>query len=227
MAASPLGEAETEETEMTEAAKAGHNSGLDPAQERAFIREFGAVKEAEAEMAEQKGVLSGIYKRLENAGFTKEDVKWAKELQKKNVAEVLATMKRRIAIATIMGHAVGRQMEMFDKDRTPLEDAAYLEGLGAGRLRKANSNPYGMETAAGQNWQKGFNEGHAEMNAALAEAMSDNLIKAGDETSEDEEDIDSEEAETEEAEDPEDGDGDDWEAAAHESDPKPSAAPLH
>lgn len=210
---------------MTDTPKAGHNSGLDPAQERAFIREFTAIQEAETEMAESKGVLSGIYKRLENAGFSKDDVKWAKELQKKNVAEVLATMKRRIAIATIMGHAVGRQMEMFDKDRTPLEDAAYLEGLGAGRLRKANSNPYGMETAAGQNWQKGFNEGHAEMNAALAEAMSDNLIKAGDEESEDQEDVDTEEAETEEAEGAEEDDDDDWDAAAPE--PAKAAAPLH
>lgn len=217
---------------MTDTPKAGHNSGLDPAQERAFIREFTAIQEAESDMAESKGVLSGIYKRLENAGFTKEDVKWAKELQKKNVGEVVATMKRRLAIATIMGHAIGRQMEMFEKDRTPLEDAAYLEGLGAGRMRKTNANPYGMETVAGQSWQRGFNEGTAEANAALAEAMNENLIKAGDETSEDEEDIDSEEAETEEAEDSsDDGDGDDsdddWEAAAPEPDAKSSPAPLH
>jgi hypothetical protein len=184
---------------MTDTPKAGHNSGLDPAQERAFIREFMAIQEAEAEMAESKGVLSGIYKRLENAGFSKDDVKWAKELQKKNVAEVLATMKRRIAIATIMGHAIGRQMEMFDKDRTPLEDAAYLEGLGVGRLRKPMTNPYGMETVAGQAFQRGVNEGTAEANAALAEAMSENLIKAGDEDPEDQEDVDTEEAETEEA----------------------------
>ena len=203
---------------MTDTPKAGHNSGLDPAQERAFIREFTAIQDAESEMAESKGVLSGIYKRLENAGFTKDDVKWAKELQKKNVGEVLDTMKRRIAIATIMGHAVGRQMEMFDKDRTPLEDAAYLEGLGAGRLRKANVNPYGMETAAGQNWQRGFGEGNAEANAALAEALNDNLIKAGDEEPEDSH---SEEVEAEEAEGSEEDD--DWNAAA----PAAQASPLH
>lgn len=215
---------------MTEAAKAGHNSGLDPAQERVFIREFGAIKEAEAEMAEQKGVLSGVYKRLENAGFTKDDVKWAKDLEKKNVSEVVATMRRRIAIATIMGHAVGRQMDIFEKDRTPLEDAAYLEGLGAGRMRKANANPYGMETAAGQNWQKGFNEGTAEANQALAEALNDNIIKAGHESSEDGEGGDAAEAEVEEAEGAEeDGDGndndDDWEAAAPDANATP--APLH
>lgn len=194
---------------MTEAAKVGHNSGLDPAQERAFIREFHAMKEAESEMAEQKGVLSGIYKRLENAGFTKDDVKWAKDLEKKNVSEVVATMKRRIAIATVMGHAIGRQMEMFDKDRTPIEDAAYLEGLGAGRLRKANANPYGMETVAGQSWQQGFNEGNSEANAALAEAMSENIIKAGDGDGDAEDDpvIADDDVEQEDA---------DWDAAAPE-----------
>jgi len=199
---------------MTETAKAGHNSGLDPAQERAFIREFTAIHDAESEMAEQKGVLSGIYKRLENAGFTKDDVKWAKELQKKNVSEVVATMKRRIAIATIMGHAIGRQMEMFDKDRTPIEDAAYLEGLGAGRMRKANANPYGMETVAGQSWQKGFNEGNVEANAALAEAMNDNIIKAGDDTADGEEPVIGHDADA----DVEPSDADEWDAAAPKAD---------
>lgn len=199
---------------MTDTAKAGHNSGLDPAQERAFIREFTAIHDAETEMAEQKGVLSGIYKRLENAGFTKDDVKWAKELQKKNVSEVVATMKRRIAIATIMGHAIGRQMEMFDKDRTPIEDAAYLEGLGAGRMRKANANPYGMETVAGQSWQKGFNEGNVEANAALAEAMNDNIIKAGDDTADGGEPVIGDDADA----DGEPSDADEWDAAAPKAD---------
>lgn len=161
-------------------AKPGHNSGLDPAAERAFVREFASIKEVESEMAEDKGKLSGCYKRLENFGFTKDDIKWAKDLEKKNASEVVATMQRRLSIATMMGHGVARQFSMFDKDRTPLEDAAYLEGLAAGKLRRANANPYGMETAAGQNWQKGFNEGHAFSNEAMAEALNDNVIKGSD-----------------------------------------------
>lgn len=232
---------------MNNVAKAGHNSGLDPSQERAFIREFAAIKEAESDMAEAKGVMSGIYKRLENAGFEKADIKWAKDLEKKNVAEVIATQKRRLAIAVIMGHAISRQVEMFDKDRTPLEDAAYLEGRGAGKLRKQNVNPYGMETAAGQSWQKGYNEGAAEANAALAEVMSDGIIKAGDETSETETNSETEdetegddeggdvvEASAEEGEGtPASTDDDDWERAAPEKKTpakgksKAAAAPLH
>lgn len=162
------------------AAKLGHNSGLDPAAERAFVREYASIKEVETEMAEDKGKLSGCYKRLENFGFTKDDIKWAKDLEKKNASEVVATMQRRLAIATMMGHGVARQFSMFDKDRTPIEDAAYMEGLAAGKLRRANSNPYGMETAAGQNWQKGYNEGNAFANEALAEALNDNIIKGAD-----------------------------------------------
>lgn len=213
---------------MTETAKAGHNSGLDPAQERAFIREFTAIKEVESEMAENKGVLSGIYKRLENAGFDKEDIKFAKSLEKKNVAEVQKRLMKQLGIATIMGHPISRQMELFAKDRTPLEDAAYLEGLGVGRFRKSMANPYGMETLAGQAFQRGVNEGTAEANAALAEAMNENLIKAGDESSEDGEGGDAPETEAEEAEgSEEDGDGDDndddWEASA----PQPEALGLH
>ena len=65
------------------AAKLGHNSGLDPAAERAFVREYASIKEVETEMAEDKGKLSGCYKRLENFGFTKDDIKWAKDLEKK------------------------------------------------------------------------------------------------------------------------------------------------
>lgn len=164
---------------MTNTPKSGHNSGLDPAQEKAFVREFAALKDAESGMAEAKGTISGIFKRLENAGFTKADVAWAKSLEKQNVSEAVATMRRRLSIAVIMGHALGRQIDMFDKDRMPLEDQAYEEGLAAGKLRKQNSNPYDMGSAAGQNWQKGFNEGTAFANEALAEAMEGETIKGG------------------------------------------------
>lgn len=195
-------------------AKPGHNSGLDPAAEKAFVREFTSIKEVEADMAGNKGKLAGIYKRLENFGFTKDDIKWAKDLEKKNASEVVATMQRRLAIATMMGHGLSRQFSMFDKDRTPLEDTAYLEGLAAGKLRRANANPYGMETTAGQNWQKGFNEGNAFANEALSEVLNDNIIKGAD--------VDDDDAAAEGADEAADGDDaegegggdDDWDRAA-------------
>ncbi len=196
-----------------EIAKPGHNSGLTPEQERMFIRLFPALKDEESEIAEHRGKMAGIYSLADTVGIKKEDFKWAKDLEKKNISEVIAELKRRLAIASLMGHQVGRQFDFFDKDRTPLEDAAYLEGLGAGRLRKPNANPYGMETAAGQAWQNGHNEGSKEANIALAEAMDGEVIKGSDETSDDGGDEDLTEA-SENDENTSSSDDDDWDAAA-------------
>lgn len=161
----------------------GHNSGLDPAQERAFIREFQNIKDAESEMASSKGELAQIYKRLENAGFSKDHVAFAKSLEKKNVSEVLADFEMKIKICRIVGHAVGRQLDFLDKDRTPIEDKAYADGVAAGKFGRSATNPYGMETMSGQRWQQGFGDGNKFRNEALNEAVNgnDNLIKgAGD-----------------------------------------------
>jgi hypothetical protein len=175
------------------AAEAGHNdkfgSGLDPKREAVFIREFQNIQDAETDMAEKKGAMSGIYKRLESAGFSKDHITFAKTLTKKNVAEVIADFTMKIAICRIMGHAAGRQLDMLDKDRTPIEDMAYGDGLAAGKLGKAPANPYGMETMAGQRWQQGMSDGNAFRNQALNEAIngpSADIIKGagGEETSE-------------------------------------------
>lgn len=172
-------------------ASAGHNdkfgSGLDPKREAVFIREFQNIQDAETDMAEKKGTMSGIYKRLESAGFTKDHITFAKTLTKKNVAEVILDFQMKIAICRIMGHAAGRQLDMLDKDRTPIEDQAYADGLAAGKLGRSPANPYGMETIAGQQFQAGMNDGNAFRNQALNEAIngpSADIIKgAGDEGS--------------------------------------------
>jgi hypothetical protein len=150
----------------------GHNgTGLTEDQEKIFIVELQNYTDAEASMAEKKGSMSGIVKRLEAGGFSTDHIKWAKRLRKENVASIINDLKIKIGIARLMGHAAGRQLDIFE-DRTPLEDQAYLEGLSAGKLGMANSNPYGMETAAGQRWQQGSNEGHTLRNAWLNQAIS-------------------------------------------------------
>lgn len=187
----------------------GHNSGLDPAQERAFIVNYPRLVEAEAEMAASKGEMAGIYKALEAAGFTKDDIKWWNKTKATNVGEALETMKRRIGLTRLMGHGLGRRMDLFDKDRTPIEDAAYEEGRAVGLIGGDNINPYGMETVAGQNWQRGLNEGHAERNKILAEAMSDQTIKSG---------ADDDDDDADETSDAEDGDDDDAGGADNDND---------
>lgn len=151
---------------------AGHNgTGLTEDQEKVFVVELQNFTDAEASMAEKKGSMSGIVKRLESAGFTPDHIKWAKRLKKENVASIISDLKMKIGIARLMGHAAGRQLDIFE-DRTPIEDQAYLEGLSDGKLGVAHSNPYGMETAAGQRWQQGNNEGNTLRNAWLNQAIS-------------------------------------------------------
>jgi hypothetical protein len=124
------------------------------------------------------GDAKDIYARLKNIGFTKADVKWAMELEEKDAGDVIATMQRRIRIAKMFGHGLARQIELFDTDRAPVEERAYEDGLAAGKLRKDNANPYGADSAAGQAWQRGFNDGTAFANKDLAAQFEE---KSGDE----------------------------------------------
>lgn len=150
---------------------AGHNMDLERAQfeEQTFLNAVRHIKEIKSNIASEMGDAKDVYDRIKKAGgFTKSDVKWALELEEKDAADVIATMQRRLRIAKMMGHGVARQIEMFEEDRTPIEDRAYEEGLAAGKMRKAATNPYGMDSAAGQNWQRGMNDGTAFANMDLA-----------------------------------------------------------
>ncbi len=152
------------------------NATREQFEEQTFLNSFRLIKRIKEEITGSMGDSSAIYKRLKELGFTKADVQWAFELEEKNAAEVIATMARRLRIAKMLGHGLSRQIEMFDADRTPVEDRAYAEGMAAGKLRKDMANPHDLSTDAGQAWQRGFNDGTAFINKAL----SDELIKADD-----------------------------------------------
>lgn len=141
-------------------------------EQQQFLNGVGQIKDMISEMAGTKGEIGGIYKRLKDIGFSKADVKWAFELEDKDATEIIATMERRLKIAKMLGHRVGRQFDMFDSDRTPAEDAAYEEGVGAGKTRKPNNNPYAPGSPQGQKWQSGFADGTAFINKELNIAVN-------------------------------------------------------
>jgi len=180
---------------------AGHNvlSEREQWEEQQFLNGYRQIKGMESDLAGTKGEIAGIYKRIESCGgWTKADIKWAKELDEKDAPKVLETMRRRLRIARMLGHGVSRQVEMFDEDRTPLEDRAYDEGLAAGKLRKSAQNPYGVDSPAGQAWQRGLNDGTAFINADLASKFGhgdgDELI-SGDDPDDEDDNGDDEDAE--------------------------------
>lgn len=143
-------------------------------EDQQFLRGFTTIKTLEADMAGKKGDIGAEYKRLKDLGWSKKDIEFAKTLEDKDVGQVIADFERKIRVAKLFGHSLGRRVDLFSEDRAPLEDRAYDEGLAAGKLRKAEaSNPYAPGSPAGQNWLKGFNEGHAFVNRDLAQAMAD------------------------------------------------------
>lgn len=159
-----------------------HNSEREQWEEQQFLNGLRQIKDLESDMAGTKGEIGGTYKRLEAVGFDKSDIAWAKELEKKDAPKVIATMQRRIRIAKMLGHSVGRQFEMFEKDRAPATERAYDEGLAAGKMRKDAVNPYGADSKQGQEWQRGFNDGTAFINKDLASKFGngDGQIISGD-----------------------------------------------
>jgi hypothetical protein len=162
---------------MAKAATAisGHNVQTEQEQwqEQQFLNGLVQIKSLKSDIAGTTGEIGQIYKRVkDSSGFTKADFKWAMELEDKDASEIIATMERRLRIARMLGHRVARQFDMFEKDRTPAEDAAYEQGLAAGKLRKANSNPYDQASIQGQRWQSGFNDGTAFINKDLDAAIN-------------------------------------------------------
>ncbi|KFB10359.1 ribosome modulation factor [Nitratireductor basaltis] len=150
----------------------GHNSDKEALAEQTFLSVFREIKERKSAIGEEMGEINEAYKRLKVHGFTKADIKFAMELEEKDAGDVIATMQRRIRIAKMFGHGLARQFDMFEEDRTPLEERAYEEGLAAGKLRKGQgANPYDATSAAGQAWLKGEAEGNAFANADLSSAL--------------------------------------------------------
>lgn len=142
-------------------------------EDQQFLRGFADLKILKSDMAGTKGDMGAIYKRLKDLGWSKKDIEFATTLEDKDIGQVIADFERKIRIAKLFGHQLGRQLNLLDADRTPQEDRAYEEGLAAGRLRKnESSSRYDPGSTAGQAWLKGFNEGHAFINRELDAAVN-------------------------------------------------------
>ncbi|SCM79844.1 conserved hypothetical protein [uncultured Pleomorphomonas sp.] len=139
-------------------------------EDQQFLRGFTEIKELTSTMAGTKGDMGATYKRLKDLGWTKKDVEFALSLEDKDSGKVIAEFERKIRIAKLFGHALGRQLELID-DRAPQDDKAFEQGKAAGSLRKQNVNPYQPGSSQFQRWQEGYNEGTAFVNKELSSAM--------------------------------------------------------
>ena len=151
-----------------------HNEKTEQEQyeEQQFLKNYLEIKGHRSSMAGTKGDMNAVYKRAKDlGGWTKKDFEFAQSLEDKDVGQVIAEFERKIRIARLFGHQLGRQLDLLDQDRTPQDDIAYEQGLAAGRLRKAATNPYQAGSAEFNRWQEGLAEGNAFANKDLASAM--------------------------------------------------------
>lgn len=153
----------------------GHNSDseADKIAQAVFMDSLRQIIEGKSAIASTMGDLAAVYKRLGDFGITKADVKWALDLRERDAPKVLAEMRRRLRIAGWFGHQLSRQLTLLDEDRTPIEDAAFDAGHAVATMRGSTAeNPHDLSTIAGQAWLRGYHQGTALMNTALAEALA-------------------------------------------------------
>lgn len=152
-----------------------HNSKTDQElkEEQRFLQGYTEIKGLKSDMASTKADMGTVYKRLNDmGGWTKKDIEFAESLEDKDVGKVIADFERKIRIAKLFGHQLGRQLELMDKDRTPQHERAYEEGLAAGKLRKSGVNPYHAGSKEYDAYQRGMNDGTEFINKNLDEVVN-------------------------------------------------------
>lgn len=142
-------------------------------EEQQFLKGYTEIKSLTSEMAGTKADIGAVHKRLKDLGWSKKDIEFAASLEDKDVGQVISDFERKIRIARMFGHALGRQLELLD-DKAPQEDKAYDQGLAAGKLRKTDAlNPYVTGTPEWNRWATGHAEGSEFINRELAAILSD------------------------------------------------------
>lgn len=141
-------------------------------EDQQLLKGYVDLKSMRSDMAGLKGDMGAIFKRLKDLGWSKKDIEFAQSLEDKDVGQVISDFERKIRIARLFGHQLGRQLDLLEKDRTPQVDRAYEEGKAAGSLRKQAINPYQPGSQEMDSWQRGFNDGNEFVNKDLAKAMN-------------------------------------------------------
>lgn len=141
-------------------------------EDQQFLKGYAEIKGHNSEMAGTKADMGAVYKRLKDLGWSKDDIKFAESLEDKDVGQVISSFERKIRIARLFGHRLGRQLDILQTDNATEADRAYEEGRQAGLLRKTNINPYQIGSEKYDAWQKGNNDGHAFINQDLKAAMT-------------------------------------------------------
>lgn len=148
-------------------------------EDQQFVKGYTEIKAMQSEMAGTKADMGAVYKRLKDLGWTKADIKFVQSLEDKDAGQVIADFERKIRLAKLYGHQIGRQIDLLANDGATEADRAYEAGRRAGMMRKANINPYKMGSEQYDAWQRGNNDGHAFINQDLKVAVQSETESPG------------------------------------------------
>jgi hypothetical protein len=159
------------EPKAAKAAKitAGSNT-MDAEQRAIFLSDKDKYASAVERQKKAAKAVSEIKKTIKEDGFTIRQIEVAIKLETpEGEAEFRSLMANDLLAAQYAGAAIGSQLQLFldDKDRTPLADRAFEDGVQAAMAGKQAKPPYDPSTEAFSRFLDGFH------------SVTENMVKAG------------------------------------------------
>jgi hypothetical protein len=153
---------------INENGNVGHNSGegvsrLSADDERhLFLRHRESWNNYQAKLKAAERIGIDVKAALKADGFTVAQMKIADEMTTmKGEARQTQAVRDRLKVAFWIGHAMGRQLSLFEEpDRTPIDDRAYEEGKTAGlEGRTMSTSRFAPGSPANERWITGWHDG--------------------------------------------------------------------
>lgn len=138
----------------------GHNSGIDPEQQKLFLNHKTLYERASDKFKKAQGEIRKLGQSIKADGFSLRQIKLAIELDDPEGEAVLRmAIANDLLVARWMSCDVGQQMDMFmEPSRVPSSDRAYSEGQRASMENRAAMPKYDPSTEQHARYMAGFHD---------------------------------------------------------------------
>ena len=153
-------------------ADTGHNSKITDDERKAiFFSHFRKIQAQKAVVDAANDELKKLRKSAKADQIKLSDMDFAMRAVKLEDDNIIPDeIKSQLEIMQWLGMPVGHQPDLF-ADRRPGEERAHAEGTAAGLKAGPRESPYGVESAMGQEWLRGYDAAQANMAEDMKSAM--------------------------------------------------------
>lgn len=135
-----------------------------------YVARHNAIENSQAELRKKKNLMR---REMKNSGIDCQTFDAVRKLISLGDEVIEDQMRQTVQYMRYMNLPIGSQMGFFD-DQPPdtsapdVVEKAHADGLAAGMMASNfDDNPHELNTPAGQEWQKGYNEGQAVLKKEL------------------------------------------------------------